>query len=359
MADYPDTKQNQSTLKVNRLRIGKTIIRNTPVRRTIRHVFVILLAVFAILFLWQEITFRTQYTDYYSQGRNAAWMQHSWVGVKHQLSEYHELALKLKSGRISDIYVHAGPLFKDGTVNPDKIRYVSEFIAATRKECPNIHIYAWLGQVEASIGGPLDIESVEVRKSIINTAEGMLNQGFDGIHYDIEPVYSGNASFLELLKDTRIITKKHHTLLSVASYKPEPVSGIAHIAENLADNPGYWTKSYFLKVAENSDQIAVMCYDSAIPAPSLYASSIARIVQWSVDNGVKNLIIGIPAYDDTTFSHIPIIENIGNALAGVKHGMAKLNVEDQRKVGVGIYAYWTTSDEEWSTYRSNWIGKNR
>jgi len=107
--------------------------------------------------------------------------------------------------------------------------------------CPGIRIQAYLGQVEAKGGGTLDLSSTEVRDSIVKTAEAFLDLNFDGIHYDIEPIYSGDEDYLSLLEATHTMTRERGALLSVAVAKPEPIAGMAALAEMVANNPGYWT----------------------------------------------------------------------------------------------------------------------
>jgi hypothetical protein len=314
-----------------------------------------LAAVLFIVVIWEEVAFRVRSPNVCSQGCNAIWVRHCWLDQPHAATEYRALARKLAAMRISDAYVHAGPLNADGTVSPRRIRYAKDLLDGMKKISPGLRIQAWLGQVECGGGGPLKLSSAAVRKGIVRTCERLLELGFDGIHVDIEPIWSGNRDFIRLLRQIHTLTRSRHAVLSVAAYKPERVRGIGWAAGVIARNPGYWTREYFLEVAGEVDQVAVMCYDTATPLPSLYGRSIAWMVRWSVGHGVDNLIVGVPTYDNRTASHYPYVENITNALRGVKRGVAALDEEDRKHVGVGIFAEWTTSGSEWETYRSMWL----
>ncbi|MCL6613716.1 MAG: hypothetical protein K6U03_03690 [Firmicutes bacterium] len=103
-----------------------------------------------------------------------------------------------------------------------------------------------------------------------------------------------------------------------------------------------------------SDQVAVMTYDSALYLPSLYGFLVAWITRWSVQSGVKDLLIGVPTYDKYTFSHLPPVESASTAPRGLKIGLASLPAAERRKAGAAVYAEWTTSEKEREEYIRLW-----
>ncbi len=313
------------------------------------------LLVIGLLIIAEEFTFRSRVPAVTSEGHNALWIRHAWVGEPRSEAQYRDLALLLTEMKMSDAYVHTGPLLADGTIDRNKARAIRDFVASMKKLAPEVRLQAWLGQVERRGGGPLDISSAKTRSAIIRTAEWLLDLGFDGIHYDIEPIHSGDRDFIALLETTHLVTRKRGAVLSVAASKPSPVSAMVWIAERVATNPGYWNRDYFLKVAHQVDQVAVMAYDSGIPLPGLYGRDIAWIVEWSVANGVDDLLIGIPTYEKGSLAHIRRVENVGTAISGLQAGVARLNGDDRRKVGAAVYAEWTTSDSEWREFRRRWV----
>ncbi|MGE5549434.1 MAG: hypothetical protein ACM3ZC_02760 [Bacteroidota bacterium] len=292
-----------------------------------------------------------------STGGNAIWLRHAWVGEWHEEESYRDLAALLEEMRIADGYFHAGPLTAAGTVAPERIAHASRLLMQMRRHAPNLRLHAWLGQVEARAGGPLDLDSPEVRRALVATAETFLDMGFDGIHYDIEPIYSGDPSFLALLGETRALTAERAKLLAVAACRPEPLPGVEWLARRFARYPGYWRRDYYLRVAAASDQVAVMTYDSALWLPSLYGFLVAWITRWSVRNGVEGLLIGVPTYDECTASHLPPVESIATALRGMKIGLASLPAAERRKAGAALYAEWTTSEREREEYIRSWCAE--
>ena len=63
----------------------------------------------------------------------------------------------------------------------------------------DIQYQSWLGQIRSKI----DLSNQNVRDNITKLSM-LLTQiiGFDGIHYDIEPVWDGDLDFIKLLEET-------------------------------------------------------------------------------------------------------------------------------------------------------------
>lgn len=327
-------------------------------RRTLKRFVrrcLIALAVLAAILIIEEIDFQLRTPNVRSQGPNALWIRHHWVGNRHTEANYGALAGKLKRLGVTDAFFHVGPLRADGTVDPTRIRYARRMIAHMRKLAPNVRIQAYLGQVTTDGEGPLDLSKPSIRHSVINTAMQFLDMGFDGIHYDIEPIHSGNEGFITLLQDTHRLTDSREAVLSAAVPNAEPFPGTERVVRLIARNTGYWSKSYFRRVSRELDQVAVMTYDSAIPLPGLYGRSIAGIVKWSKHNGAKTLFIGIPTYDNVSASHWPWIENEQNAIRGLRRGIEALDIKERQEVGASIFAEWTTQPNEIRNYQKEWL----
>lgn len=328
-------------------------------KRKLLRIALILAIAIPVLALISELRFRTSIPDVYSGGRNGMWLRHSWVGDSRTVREYDDLAAMLKRMGITDAFFHAGPFRGDGTIPPAKYSYAPDLIRNIRRTEPDIRLYVWLGQVEAKGGGLLDISYPQTRETILRTATRFLEMGFDGIHLNIEPIYSNDPDYLDLLRALHKVTNELGKRLSVSAYKPERIPGTERIVRRVSRNPGYWQKEYFLKVAREVDQVVVMTYDSGYPLPSMYGNSISRTAKWCIENGIDDLLIGIPSYDEYKGGHFPYVENLDNALLGLKQGVSTLDEEDRSKVGASIYAEWTTSDAERETFISKWVQKNR
>jgi hypothetical protein len=321
-------------------------------------IFLVIIVIFTLALFVEELDFYFRNPSVQSSAHNAIWLRHSWIDNKHTDAEYRELVDRFHRMQIVDVYFHAGPLDGNGSVSKAKLDGSARLIRIIKKLDPGIRMQPWLGQVaEFGGGGPLDLRSPEVRAEIVRTAEKYLNVGAAGFHLDLEPIYSGDLDYLQLLRELHKVTQTHKAILSVAAYKPEEFPGLERIAALIAKCPGYWSKEYFLLVSKEVDQVAVMTYDSAIWLPGVYGRSIQWTTQWAVENGVKDLYIGIPTYEEGGPAHFAWAENINSSIKGLKLGVSGLSRNDRSKVGAAIFAEWTTSKEEEESFITKYLTK--
>src|SRR5512139_1091083 len=148
---------------------------------------------------------------------NAMWARHQWVGLAHTDAEYRALAGTIRRARITDVYFHAGPFDADGGVPAAKYAHAGELIVAMRRYAPGVRLQAYLGQIrKVDDHGLLALDDPAVRDKIVRTDQAMLDIGFDGIHYDIEPIFPDDGAFVALLDDTAELTRARGRLLSVS-----------------------------------------------------------------------------------------------------------------------------------------------
>lgn len=320
---------------------------------------IVILSIFAYFFYCNSNYNKFATIPIYSQKKNALWARHQWVGEKHSSEDYKNLAQLLKVNNVTDVFFHVGPLNVDGKIEPEKYPFAKDLIANLKREYPEVHIQAWIGQVERKGGGILDLNKIEVRKNIVETASNFLDLGFDGIHYNIEPVYSHDANFIDLLTETKKTTSSQNKILSVASDELEPFWGAEKIARIFSKQAGFWNEEYYRQVDSHIDQIAVMMYDTALPINWMYS----KIVSWETKHLIDivdpkiTLFMGVPTYDDKRWSFHSEVENIDSGLKGIKNGLTDFSSDKIKNFGVAIYAEWTTDKKEWNNYKRNWLGE--
>lgn len=289
---------------------------------------------------------------------NAVWAAHKWVGESHFEKVYDRLAADYLRHRITDVYFHVGPLTGEGLIPPAKYPNAGALIAAMRRRAPTIRLHAWIGQVERRGGGPLDLTDIATRANIVQTAGEVIELGFDGIHYNIEPVYSGDSDLLALLDETAPVTRARGKLLSMATDELAPIPGAEYVARLLVRQAGLWRADYYREVAARTDQIAVMMYDTAMPFDWLYGT-ITAWETWRLMDIVgpeTTLFMGVPTYEDEHFGFHPAAENMQSGLRGIGIGLAFSGEPARTNVGVAVYAGWTTDDGEWAVWRRDWLG---
>lgn len=292
---------------------------------------------------------------------NAVWAAHKWVGESHTEEVYDEYAELLARHRITDVYFHAGPLTGEGLIPPEKYPNARLLLAAMRQRAPSIRLHAWVGQVERRGGGPLDISDAGTRANIAQTADDLIDLGFDGIHYNIEPIYSGDPNLLALLDETAPVTRERGKLLSMATDELAPLPGLEYLARLFVRQAGLWRAGYYREVAARTDQLAVMMYDTAMPFDWLYGAIVAwetwRL--WEIVGPDTTLFMGVPTYEDEHFGFHPAAENVTSALRGIGLGLSFGDPPAGPNFGAAVYAGWTTDEDEWTVWRRDWLGERK
>jgi spore germination protein YaaH len=203
----------------------------------------------------------------------------------------------------------------------------------------------------------LDLSQAAVRQTILVTAQRLLDLGFDGIHFDVEPVCTGDPHYVSLLRDSQRLTRTQGKTTSVATFKALRPP-IATIATSLLSWPvGLWDTAYFQEVAQQVDQVAVMMYDTGLPYDFLYGAATARQIRYlsGLVGDQKPFFIGVPTYDDQRLTFHAEAENMASGLRGVRRALEGLGPSATRNLGVAVYADWTTDPAEWETYRRLWL----
>ena len=138
------------------------------------------------------------------------------------------------------------------------------FLAAARRVAPGMKVLPWVGGVRRGYRrtrpGKLELADLGQRQRIVAECRGLIDEGFDGIHVNIEPVNDGNVDFLALLRALRTAVGPDR-ILSLSAIRPAPFA--LPMAPNFV-----WThrllRAGWPRVA---DQIVVMAYDTALPTP--------------------------------------------------------------------------------------------
>lgn len=290
---------------------------------------------------------------------NALWARHQWVGEPHDEAEYKALADTLRRARITDVFFHAGPFDADGGVPLAKYPNAGKLIAAMRVHAPGVRLQAYLGQIRKVAGhGLLPLDDPAVRAGILRTDRAMLDAGFDGIHYDIEPVYPDDTAFVALLDETRKLTKARGRVLSVSLEQPTLVDAAQPVYRALLRPggrprfPPRPTEAFLRTVADRVDQVAIMTYDVSLPTKSLagkhFAGHTERTLRLIGDR--VTVFMGVPTYRPL----MPWAEDLDVALRGIRRGIDALDRPPARPYGVAVYADWVTSPAEWRRYQAGW-----
>jgi hypothetical protein len=288
----------------------------------------------------------------FNQDRNAVWLEHRWLEKEQPVAEMESLLQSLDGHGIAYVYPHLIPFNGAGRLPIHSREQMRSFLAAARRVAPRIKVLPWVGGLRAGYRrqrqGTIDLADIGQRQRMVAECRGLMDEGFDGVHVNIEPIPDGDGEFLALLRALR--TAIGGGILSLSATRPGPL--------RLPPAPNFlWTPDYYVRVAAEADQLVVMAYDTALPTPSLYRRYLSYAASSMTANlarsGRARLLIGIPTYDGSGLMHRADVENPENALAGLVAGLRGVGGGGTFE-GVALYAEWTTDEAEWTTYERRW-----
>jgi hypothetical protein len=284
-------------------------------------------------------------------GNDGLWLGHDWVDGHKSVADLAGLAAHVRSARIRDLFVHVGPLTDSGVLDPRLRPRAQWLVDAVHQELPGVRVQAWIGAVAGS--GRLSLDDPATRGRILAGDRDVLTEGFDGVHYDFEPVQSGDQGYLTLLTDTHTMAKAHRAVVSIASDQVEPLPGLRYPEQWVFGRPHWWSTGYLHDIAGRVDEIALMTYDSGMPTEGSFSGYLRREAELALDAvpPTVTVLIGVPAYRDGEPGHTSA-ETVPAALRGLR-----LAVSDNpgRPVGAAIYAEYTATAQDWHDYQTDWV----
>jgi hypothetical protein len=292
-----------------------------------------------------------------TRGKDAIWLGHAWVDGRKTDADVSALARRLGDTGIRDLYVHAGPLEHDGTLPASAYPRARWLIGAVHKAAPGIRVQAWLGDKLATESPDgMRLAEKDTRAAVVRSTRQILAAGFDGAHFDLEPLHSGDEHYLDLLDALHKVTRAQGVPLSVAAHQIDPLPALHSVAGTLAGHPKWWSQAYFGQVARRVDQIAVMSYDTATPLESLYGGYVAQQTSLALEvtPDSTDLLMGLPFYQENNFDHWAFAETVPAAVRGVRLGLSRTDA-DRANFGVALYVDFAAREADWTAYERDWV----
>lgn len=331
-------------------------------RRWIRRGVLALALVVLLPLLTVAVALRLNYAGDPADGtrtrhKDAIWLGHAWVDGRKDDADVTALARRLRNTGIRDLYVHAGPLEHDGTLPASAYPKAAWLIGAVHEAAPGIRVQAWLGDKLATESPDgMHLAEKDTRAAVVRSTREILAAGFDGAHFDLEPLHSGDQDYLDLLDTLRQVTRAHGVPLSVAAHQIDPLPALHSAAGVLAEHPKWWSQAYFGQVARRVDQIAVMSYDTATPLESLYGGYVAQQTSLALEvtPDSTDLLMGLPFYREDNFDHWSFAETVPAAVRGVRLGLSRTDA-DRANFGVALYVDFAATEADWTAYERDWV----
>ncbi len=284
-------------------------------------------------------------------GHDALWLGHAWVDGRKTHDDVRALAARLRKTGIKDVYLHSGPFDRDGTLPIERYPKAVDLLKWWREELPKVRISAWLGQ---KVDGTLDLDDAASRRRVLDGVRAIMALGFDGVHYNFEPIGDGDTEFLDLLTRTRVIVGDG--LLSTSTPQIEPFPLTRPAVRAVLGHDKYWSPDYFRQVANLTDQVAIMTYDSYLPFPSVYGGYVVRQSTLALElvPEEKTVLIGAPAYHDHNVSWADEAESVEKAARGARLALTSYG-KPRERFGLAIYVDFAATKEDWAEYDRFWF----
>ncbi|HET7747118.1 MAG TPA: hypothetical protein VFM29_07440, partial [Vicinamibacteria bacterium] len=256
----------------------------------------------------------------FNQDRNAVWLEHRWLTRAQPVDEMEALVARLRARGIAYVYPHLIPFNATGRLPVHDREQLRAFLAVARRVAPEMRVLPWVGGLRQGYRrqrqGSLDLGDLGQRQRIVAECRGLVDEGFDGIHVNVEPVPDGDVEFLSLLRALRTAVGPG-AILSVSATRPGPFR--IPVAPNFV-----WTPEYYARVGSVVDQLVVMAYDTALPTPALYRRYLAYVGSTATatlaGSSRARVLVGVPTYDETGLMHRGHVESTENALLGLVQG---------------------------------------
>ncbi len=292
---------------------------------------------------------------------NALWIGENWTQETHTDEDVAALAERLRSRQIGTVYAWMSWLQADLTWNnADRFDRVRAFSAQLKAAYPGVQLLAWIA-VPLDAGQGYRIDSPDVQTQVAQlSSSAVQDYGFDGIFLDV-PILTDDDNFLALLRRVRASIGETDILAAAVLPDLHPSDESVPASPQIA--PGTeWTLEFKQSVVLLLDQIAIMAFYSSLTEASDYSvwtayqvnAYIAAIEALGADMPTT-LIVAMPTLDADPRGHDPAVENIASAAAGMRQAMQDVGELATFVRGAGIYADYTTDEEEWRQFESTWL----
>ncbi|MFC2172187.1 hypothetical protein ACFLU6_06095 [Acidobacteriota bacterium] len=249
-----------------------------------------------------------------------------------------------KKREIHYAYLHVGPIEADGSIKDSP----GSTFFKLRKARPDLILLAWLGcRLEK-----IDIDRQSWREGLLVTIDKLIDQGFSGVHLNIEPIPNRDEAYLALLDAIR-----SRFGINIFLSQSTPRTGPFGVSVGPMKRY-FWSEDYYKATMSKADQTVLMAYDTMLPSSKLYVGFVrhqtAQLLSWAAYFPGHQVLVGIPSYEDVPKFSDPSIENIKNASLGVRSALEKRSTRPSFE-GVAVYSNWVTDHDEWRQYDRYWL----
>jgi hypothetical protein len=288
----------------------------------------------------------------FDTGTNGIWVGHKWytgheVRTRERVryADVDRLVATLREARIHYVYIHVGPVLPNGSIEDS----VDPLLTAVFNAYPEATFLAWLGARSETVS----VDDAEWRKAVAKLNMRLRDEGFAGVHFDLEPLRDGHIGYLELLSTVRE-ELGDDWIISQATPRSSPIGvSIGPFRRS------FWSNGFYQATMEFADQTVLMAYDSSMPIELAYVAFVRdqtqRLTRLACRAARHEILIGIPSYHDGPEYSKRHVENIRTASLGVRAALESFDNPPPCFRGVSVYSNWVTDEREWDEYARHWL----
>ncbi|WP_434596009.1 hypothetical protein [Streptomyces sp. A5-4] len=326
-----------------------------------RRVALTLVLLLVVPLLTAGVSLRLNYAGHYedgtrTRGRDAIWLGHAWVDGRRKDADLSAFAARIKGTGIKDLYVHAGPLEHNGTLPASAYPRARWLVDAVHREMPGVRVQAWLGdRLATEEPDGMRLADAGTRAAVVRSTGRILDAGFDGVHFDLEPLLSDDRDYLSLLDDLGELTRAREAPLSVAAHQIDPLPALHSVNGAVSGREKWWSQAFFAEVARRVDQIAVMSYDTWMPLESMYGGYVAQQTSLALEATPEgtDLLMGLPFFHEDDLGHHENAETVAAAVRGARLGLGRTD-RHRKQFGLALYVDFAATEADWAAYRAGW-----
>lgn len=284
-----------------------------------------------------------------SQDADAAWVG-SWEDTD-------TLADLLDTGSVNTLYVYAGDVSADGTV--ERVPDTEALLSWLDSTYPEVRPLAWLRHVESGSSLLRDRFPTEAREALAPEVAEVAADGFAGVHLEIRPVTVNDPSIPTLVSLVREELGED-PVLSIQAHHVELLPG-GRVASFVTDGEEkYWSKGYLDQVTEHADEVVLPGVDANMPTEGMYGGFMVRQVTEAVaalrSREDMTLRFGVPAYSGAEWGPGHENEDALTAIAAIRLGLSKAEPAEELTTGVALYLADEAEKGDLDAYRTGWLG---
>lgn len=283
-----------------------------------------------------------------SQGADAAWVG-SW-------EETDRLAALLDTGGPNTVYVYAGEIAEDGSV--ERVEDTASLLSWLEEEYPDVRPLAWLRHVADGSSLVEDRFDADAREELTTAASEIGTDGFAGVHLEIRPVTVNDPSMPTLVERLREELDED-SVLSLQAHHVELVPGGRVPSFVMGSGEKYWSKGYLGRVSEHADEVVLPGVDAGMPGETMYGGFMVRQVTESLAALERReeltVRFGLPTYTGQEWGPDHDSESALTALAAVRLGMTRAEPPDELTLGVAFYVADEAGEADLSAYTAGWL----